>query len=375
MRGRLLITARDAAAALHLIEISRYAAQHGDLDLAVVTQLPATRYFQRAGIGSVTVNIGAARRPDDATGSALLEEARRVLDRYRPDAILCGLSTPFDGGIDEAVQAVHGGPTAVMQDFWGEANTFFGGKADVYLALDEEGVNLTRSRFDLNAVAIGSPRHAAYAHIDIIGARNEARASVGLAADSQVIGFFGQALHNLEGYIRTLRAWVAATNGLPRSVRRAFRPHPRQSEKERELTISLLRDFGIDCILLDHPDVERSLLVCDVVCSAFSNCTYDVAYLNYFSPYPIITPVSLFFDTEIVDYFRKMVRLDEFPYLKAGLVLSVDHAHDLEEVLSLALTDDVKTRYWSAAKHLANPAEAPRRALEVIDGLVKGQSV
>jgi hypothetical protein len=128
-----------------------------------------------------------------------------------------------------------------------------------------------------------------------------------------------------------------------------------------------LRSAGVVAIQTGTRDVEHCLLACDVVCSAFSNCTYDAAYLNYFSRRPLITPVSLFFDAEIVSYFRRMVRLAEFPYLKAGLVKVVRESDHLTVALTEAAGEEDKQRYWQRARStLADPARAPSRVLEEI---------
>src|SRR5437868_6346689 len=103
---RILVSARDAAAALHLIEIVREAQRCSDIDLRLVTQAPATRYFENAGIPSMSVDAGPVRSKESPDGTRLLAIAREIAAREQPDAILCGLSTPFDGGIDEAMIAV-----------------------------------------------------------------------------------------------------------------------------------------------------------------------------------------------------------------------------------------------------------------------------
>lgn len=127
-----------------------------------------------------------------------------------------------------------------------------------------------------------------------------------------------------------------------------------------------LRRSGAVAIQTGARDVELCLLACDVVCSVFSNCTYDAAYLNYFSRGPLITPVSLFFDAEVVSYFRQMVRLAEFPYLKAGLVKVVREPDGLAAALAEAAGYEDKQKYWQRARGtLADPARAPSRVLEV----------
>ena len=363
MTLRLLMTARDAGASFHLIEVARAALAAGDIALEVATQMPASRYFADAGIPHRALPLPAARAPDDASAAALLACADGLVETVRPDAVLCGLSTPGDGGIDEAVIARFAGPSLVLQDFWGEVNAFFGRAADLYLALDEEGVLLPRTRHGREAVAIGSPRHSAYAGRDLPAVRAAMRARIGAGAGTAVLGFFGQALHGLEGYRRTLEAWARAVLAFPGRALAVYRPHPREKPEEAAWTVDRLRALGIATAVLGDCSVEDALLACDVVCSAFSNCTYDTAYLNRFSPEPLATPVSLFFDPQIVDYFHRMVRLDEFPYLKAGLVLPVRNAADLAGAIRHAAGTAARRQYWEAAQRLADPQQAPLRAL------------
>ena len=92
-----------------------------------------------------------------------------------------------------------------------------------------------------------------------------------------------------------------------------------------------------------------------------------MAYLNYFSGTPLATPVALFFDPDVVSYFRQIVQLDEFPYLKADLVLPVYEGDDLAELLSMAATPETKERFWRAAKtKLVGPDGATDRVLDAI---------
>jgi hypothetical protein len=363
---RLLVTARDAAAALHLIEIVRAASEMPDFDLCIVTQSPATRYFEQANLSTRHVNVGPVRSKDGPEAAGLLRIAKEIIDELQPNAVLCGLSTPFDGGIDEAVLASYTGPSFVMQDFWGEANGFFGKRADLYFALDNEAVRLSRLQHQVEAVVVGSPRHSAYARLDVSGARIDIRRRLSLQSNASVCSFFGQALHSLEGYRRMLRAWAVAVLHQPYTTIAAYRPHPRESESDAAWTMNLFREIGLELVLLNNMDVESALLASDVVCSAFSNCTYDAAYLNYFSDVPLNTPMSLFFEKDVIDYFRRMVRLDEFPYLKDGLVMTVRNGDELSHQMALAASPAEKHRYWEASKKLAAPTEAPARVLDAI---------
>lgn len=366
MTFKILMTARDAAAALHLIEIARAASKRADVVLEIATQAPATQYFRSAGIATHHIDLPATKNVHSEEGKALLTEASRLIRDIAPDAVLCGLSTPFDAGIDEALTARFRGPKFVMQDFWGETNLSFGEPADLYFALDEEGVRLTEERHGLRAKAIGSPRHSAYASLDLGAIRRLERDRLNIREDVTVLGFFGQALHSIEGYWRTLQAWETAALSQPGPCLALYRPHPRESEEEALATIELLRKGGLKCIVSDAADVEHAILACDVVCSAFSNCTYDAAYLNYFSKDPLATPVSLIFEQGVISYFRRMVKLKEFPYLKAGLVKAVRKPEDLSSALADAASPAGKARYWEQARRLANPTDASDRVLSEI---------
>jgi len=366
LQHKILLTARDPAAALHLIEIVRCAGQFDQLHIDIATQQPARRYFEEAGFDTTLVDLPPAREMPSLEAEELLQKCRELIDWFQPDAVLCGLSTPFDGGLDEAMTAVFSGPKFVMQDFWGEANQFFGARAQTYFALDEEAVRLSKFRHGLNAISVGSPRHSAYQYMDIPLIRARERKRIGASEETTVVGFYGQALHRVSGYRNTLNAWVDAMISQQTEFKALYRPHPREDNSDVIWTMQRFKEAGMSCVISEGKEVERSLLACDVVCSAFSNCTYDVAYLNYFSKDPIITPVSLFFDPEIVEYFHKMVKLEEFPYLKSGLVLPVNEAGDLPSVLTSAGAKHVKEKYWCAAKHLPSPVKAPELVLSHI---------
>jgi hypothetical protein len=147
----------------------------------------------------------------------------------------------------------------------------------------------------------------------------------------------------------------------------AYRPHPRESDDDRRRTLALFRDAGLDVVGWENETVEDALLAGDVVGSAFSNCSYDAAYLNFFSDTPLIVPVSLFFEPGVVDYFQRIVRLKEWPYLKSGLVLPIYRREDLAGELARAAGEAARRQHWSAARqNLVSPDGASARVLEAV---------
>jgi len=369
MPFRLLISARDPAAAYHLTEVARHAARDPRFELTLVAQEPALSIMRAGGLSPLPIELEKAVKAESAEGIALLAAAERVLAEHRPDAVLCGLSTPFDGGIDEAIFARASMRRFLYQDFWGERNAFFGPGPDVCLVLDRMAAEMTWNRHRLPSVVVGSARHAAYADLAPAKRRLDVRRRLGIAADVAVYALFGQALAALEGYRKTVEAWVEAVQSLPGPRVAAYRSHPRENDDDRRRTLGVIRNAGLDVLSLDGESVEDALLAGDVIGSAFSNCAYDAAYLNFFSEQPLIVPVCLFFEPGVVEYFQRIVRLKEWPYLKSGLVLPVYRREDLSKALAHAAGDDAKRRYWEAARgNLLSPDGASQRVLDAVLG-------
>jgi hypothetical protein len=364
---RLLISARDPGAAFHLIEITKAAHLDEQFNVKVVAQSPAFEYIYKAGVDVNKIDLPKATKIDDSAAKALRRKAAELLAGFKPDAVLCGLSTPFDGGIDEALLAEAQVPTFLFQDFWGEQNSFFGKQADHFLVLDEEASRLSRMRHNSDSLIVGSPRHSFYSKMDIGGKRTELRRQFGIADDIVVYGFFGQALRQNPGYVRTAQAWAEAMADFPENQLAAYKPHPLESDGDLQETLKKFEETGNAFLVMEKLSVEDALLICDVSCSVFSNCTYDAAYLNWNSPGPLITPVSLFFEEEIAEYYQNIVHMREFPYLKAGLAMLIDDREKLQDLLVEASQPETKHLYWEAAKKwLADPTEAPKRVLDSI---------
>jgi hypothetical protein len=286
--------------------------------------------------------------------------------------VLAGLSTPFDAGLDEAMLAEATVPRILFQDFWGEQNLLLGAAADLILAVDDEAADLNAKRFGAHSVVVGSARHAAYADLHIGAIRRDVRAGWGIGGGAKVVGFFGQALHRLPGYKRTVEAFIVALASMAEPFHLIVRPHPREDAEQRGRTEQLFREAGIQPIVDNGGSVENALIACDVVCSLFSTCTYDTAYLNRYSAVPVAVPISMLFDAEIASYCRQHVNFETFPYHRAGVVLSVHEPGELVGTLGQALQRSHLERIWrNAHDHLPDPGKAPRMALDAIDDFLK----
>lgn len=375
MTIRLLITARDVAAALHLIQIAKRCENDHRFELVIAAQQPAARLFVEAGFTVRLVPPMMAKLANDAHAEQLKCFARQLLVEIAADAVLVGLSTPFDAGLDEAILAVACVPTILFQDFWGEQNLILGTPANLVLAVDAEAATLNLKRFGIHSKIVGSARHAAYIQMDIAQIRHQVRRRLQVKPGETVIGFFGQALHSLPGYARTLDRFIEALKSLRKPFKLIVRPHPREDEYQRKKTKALFINSGIEPTFDIEGSVENSLMACDIVCSLFSTCTYDAAYLNRFSPEPIAVPISMLFDAEIETYCRQHVNFSSFPYHVYEVVIPVFRSDALTETILQSMEPQRRRKIWANShQHLPNPAQAPQNALNEIYNFVHSKT-
>lgn len=301
---------------------------------------------------------------NDAGAGELRRQARQLLDEVQPHVILSGLSTPFDASLDEAILAEAEVPTALYQDFWGEQNLILGRGADYILALDKQAAERNTARFGAPGTVVGSARHSAYAAIDVAATRERVRTRLGVAPGEPVVGFFGQALHGMPGYARTVLHFIDCVRRVT-AVRLLLRPHPRENADERRRTEEMFLGAGLQALHLADGPVEDALAACDVVVSLFSICTFDAAYLNRFAPAPIAVPMSLLFDAEIAAYCRQHGNYFDFAHHTLGLVKPVYDADELPAAIAAALQPATLHAVWQRAhQHLPDPARAPQAVLD-----------
>ncbi len=364
MKKILLMTARDVAAALHLVQVAIAFRDHARYDVLIAAQPPAAKHFIDAGFPVKIITALKATSAECAEAIELRAIARQLLADCSPDGVMVGLSTPFDAGIDEAVLAEAKVPTILFQDFWGEQNLLFGKPADLVLAVDDEANLLNLKRFGIRSQVVGSARHAAYKDLSIPSIRQNVRHRLGISQNEDVIGFFGQALHSLPGYARTVDAFINALAEIARPFRLIVRPHPREDSAQRRMTEALFKRAGIEPLVDCGSAVEGALIASDVVCSLFSTCAYDTAYLNRLSSTPVAVPISMLFDEEILAYCQQHVNFDTFPYHHSGVVIPVHDVTELASTLVRALEPSFRQDVWLRSHDkLPDPSSAPARVV------------
>ncbi|WP_097108312.1 hypothetical protein [Hoeflea halophila] len=365
-RKTIIFSARDAAAALYAAPVIDEASRDDRFRVVVVAQEPALNILARRGIAPIAVELPAANEPAGPEAAALLAEAGRIVREVDPDVIVAGLSSPGQGGIDEALLQMRSCKGFLLQDFWGEWNGFFGRKPDRFLVLDEAAAKLTRAAHDTDCVVVGSTRHAEYAGLDIAERRHSARNRVGLA-DRPVIGWFGQALHHLPGYRESIAQWSQSVREFPVTVDVVYKPHPRESEAQRQQTLEIMHSCLPQVHFLEAWPIEDALLLCDCVCAVMSNCLYDAAYLNFHSSSPLVTPVAMLHSSKLHGDLASRISFEVLPYVALGLAKVALPGTDLSTQLFAAIGQEGKRDCWRAARsNLADPGSATSRILDLI---------
>lgn len=367
-RKRILVSSRDVGAAINIIEIVKLAKSAPDCDLFLYIQPPAAQYFGNHNLEYELVPNFIVKQQDSNEADLILNYADELLEKIKPDVILCGLSTPGDAGIDEALITVAKNkiPTVVMQDFWGEVNDFFGTCADYYFCLDQEAKILTEQRHDTEGLVIGSPRHSWYKSLDLIHLRKELREKADLSTEDIVIGLFGQSLHRIPGYKETLLDFLSLVPEACPGATIVYRQHPRESDDQALSTIELLESSKISFRLMKDEKVEHTLILCDAVCSILSNCLYDASYLNFFSPIPFISPIALCYKEDLLNHLNNYNMIKASPYKEKNIAFIFDSQKPDSRNLQYLFSDSGKREYWMASKKLENPEYATFKAREIL---------
>lgn len=372
---KLLISCRDAGAAFHIVEIIRHGRRDGRFDIDIVTQEPAYSIFKNAGFDSRLVDLPIAKTQEGPEANALLAFAERLLNENNYDAVLSGLSTHVDGGIDEAIIARTNLPTFVMQDFWGSVNSFFGKSADWYLCIDEDAAQMTKLKHGCATQVVGAPRYASYADVDFGEMKRRARKEIGTPASRVVIGYFGQPLGFLPGYRDMLEMFAVKLVGLPIEFDFLYRHHPRESVREIDETRQLFTNASFSS-MKENADfsVEESLVCCDVVCSPFSLCLFDALFINYFSAQPACMPIAVLCEDSVAKYYN--AELGSSVTVRPSIIKSIDTIENIGDTQSIVIKslDPVQRRaVWAASKQLPPVNEAARKVVEILYGAGSAQ--
>lgn len=360
---RLLLSARDPGAAENIAELARCALGGDTFEVCMVAAEPALTLLRAEGLPVEAAGLPDGHGPSEAAD--LLDSARAVAERVRPDAILCGLSGP-GAGIDEAlIAACRELPSYALQDFWGDVNWSLGRAADLYFVLDADAAALTRARHGVAACVSGMPKYAALSRLDHARLRTAARARYGVADREALVGLFGQPLWHAEAYAEAVAEVAAAAAGLA-GARLCFRPHPKDSPEDRRRAAGIAAASGAAFTIDDGPSAIHLLAACDVACTAFSSCGLDAVMLNRASAAPL-GGVVYYLPPALRSLCREFAGLDRMPTVHQGVALVADSREALAALLPTAIRPETRAALWRRAREVMPD---PSGAAELILGRV-----
>lgn len=360
---RLLISARDPGAAQEMAVVAHRGRARGDLEIHLVADEPALGMLRAEGL-----HVAAACAPtaqDLSEAARLLSAARDILDEYRPNAVLTGLSGP-EAGIDEGLLAVCSDrPTYAVQNFWGDVNRVLERPAGLYFVLDSEAAALTQALHLASAQVTGSPKYAAFAALDPLGLRKLERARCGFGPNDAVIGFFGQPLWHIDGYAEAFSALVRAASRVQRT-HVVFRPHPKDTREDGERARRILKRAGITFSFDGNTPISALLATCDIVCTAYSSCGFDAIMLGRVASAPLGVVVYVM-TPALCEHYKSATGLDRLPPVSQGLAFEARHEETLTDQLERALRPETQLNLWRLARRVVpEPVSAADRILDRI---------
>ncbi len=355
---RVLVSCRDAGAAAQVAALLPALGAGASIETTLVASPPALDRLRAAGRDPIAFVLpgGAAHVAPGEDPAPLLDSVARLLDRLDPDVVVTGISS-LGVGLDEALLARAGHrPTFALQDFPGDANAIGRAYAGCYLVRDEAAARLTRQRFGVTALPVGSLRHAAYADLDVAALRASIRARLGAPRGRSVLGFFGQPAE-IPGHETAFGHLVLALERRPAKPLVLLREHPK-SLGRREGHLAALRGAGVEVFdATDEPAAEPWLMACDLVTTCFSHSSMDYAFLSALSPEPLGAVLFLLSAPETAAFLREYSGLELPDGVEQGLGRV---ARDPAEVLPLVdalLTPGGRREYHEASRRLPRGAD------------------
>jgi hypothetical protein len=334
---RLVLTARDPGAAEQIGAIALQARRSG-FATTVVASGPALGILEAAGLHPISFADGPVQYGDEVGFAPLRGNARELLDMLVPDALVIGLSHFDELGVDEAMAyACPDIPIFAMQDFWGDVDRFVIDRRAHLLVLDAEAKRLSKARYDGPTTVVGSPKHEGVVSRDAAAIRAAKRERLGVDATRTVVGYFGQALASIPGYLRQvelLSRTLAAT--FPDAVL-LYRPHPRQDRESVSLALAAFVRGGTSPMLCLDREVYPALAASDLILSCISTCGLDALFLTRDDPLPMPAIGYLLTEPDLSDFASAVIPEGRLPLVTMGLAFEVRDPTKLSTALRAAL--------------------------------------
>jgi len=340
----LLISARDPSAARNQIALYEYIQQQQqqkNIIIIVVASEPAASIFKSKQIYlNEQVDI-IIEKEESKSAYLLLKEAQKIIEKYQPDAIITGLSGPKIG-IDEALVKISKGliPSYLLQDFWGECNTYFEVYADTFFVIDAIAEKESKRKFNVHSIVSGMPKYDAY---QLLCSQDRKEQS------TQRVTFFGQPLWEYNGYKETLESFLISIKKIDK-VELYYRPHPSEEKNSYKNILELSKSTEVTIKLDREISPEVSMIKSYAVFSLFSLTCYDYVCLNSLREDPLGMACYLQFNHEILAEFQNELKSSFFTKVFPDFGLIINREEDLEKMWSKLLDDNYIQKYHQNQK-------------------------
>ena len=354
---RVLLSARDPGSAAKARALLPTLLAEPRIALSVAASGPAFEMLDAAGARPIHFALpdGSLEVPPGEDPGNLLEAADGLLARVQPDVLIVGVSS-LGVGLDEALLAAAGDrPTFGLQDYPGDASAIGGRFANTYFVRDESAARLTRRRFRVATVPVGSLKHAGYARLDVPQLRAETRDRLGASPGQPVLGFFAQppSIPGHEAAFGHLAQALAAMAAKPLVL---VREHPKFTGHRDQRLRGLLEAGLAVRDASDGAAAEPWLAACDVVTTCFSHCSMDYAFLSAWSPEPLGSVLFLLTSEDTRRFMSEQAGLRLPDGVAAGLGRVAGRPEDVGPLLERAFGDPERLAFHEASRRL------PRRA-------------
>lgn len=365
MKEHILFTARDVGAAHQIKHIAKAFKKEG-FRISVIGSGVGYEVFEKERLKPKLFSTGNGKFSISKNDSKymmdrLLKTSRMIIEKVRPDAVFCGLST-FDYGIDEAVLYWASSsrfkiPSFQFLDGWGTFNHLKDGYPDMYFAIDTSTELLGYMKAKAPIRVVGSPKHFAYATISIQNLREQTRKKLKITDSDKVIGYFGQN-PDAPGHDYNFLKLVQAVKKYNRKNRKdckfLIRPHPTYIKKYK-YHWQYLRKDGFEIIdVMKGFSTEEILCACDIVATCHSTIAVDYAYLSCYSTKPIGVALHLLCGEAIKKWMLRNFGYYKNPLLEKGIGFYVNEPSKLLCTFERILCDPmVRVNYFKLTKSLS----------------------
>lgn len=371
---RLLMSARDAGSAGHIMALAAGASARGIL-CQIVVDGPAQAYLSAWGSPHITSAVWLEASGTSDGGQHHGATAAEAIRYFDPSVVVCGRSSVHERGIDEIVISAARAlkiPSLVVQDFWGDVWPE-ASRPDHYLVIDDQAALLTQKKTSATTHVIGSLKHANYKEIDFLDLRQKGRQALELEPDALIIGYFGQDILHLQGYHQVLRD-IGHVVGQLDQVSLFYKPHPRESEDSCARSLTVLREGGARPIIIENLEIEIAIATADVVLSCFSTIGLDAAYMMCAPDAPEVSIICADYPEDVSGFWRPAIGLSAFPLVIDGIALPASDRNTLDAAIQTGLTAVERGRQANACRAIfGNPDDPIKKAYKLIERIVENE--